>query len=101
MYAWFPLWQDLLNKLLQQEEFGNHTLHPRCVACKAWLSSHAPSSTDVEIATVDKIFRCETCGEFFECKDCSLQCHACTPLHVLMVSACIDYSQSFMLINFA
>ncbi|KAK0449370.1 hypothetical protein EV421DRAFT_1900062 [Armillaria borealis] len=62
MHVWFPLRQDFLNGLLQREEFGDHTLHPRCTTCKAWLSSHAPSSTDIEIVTH----------------------HACTPLHVLM-----------------
>ncbi|KAK0437899.1 hypothetical protein EV421DRAFT_1907100 [Armillaria borealis] len=82
MYAWLPFRQDFLDELLRQEEFGNHTIHP---SCKAWLSSHMPTTeaSGSSVPQVNNLFRCETCSEFLECKACSLQRHARTPLHVL------------------
>ncbi len=58
MYAWFPFHQDFFDELLQRDEFGNHTLHPRCAACRASLSSHVPASTEAmnSILTVDELY---------------------------------------------
>ncbi|PBK94603.1 hypothetical protein ARMGADRAFT_1029005 [Armillaria gallica] len=59
MFAWLPFRQDFLDEMLQQEEFGNHTIHPSCTSCKAWLLSHIPTTkaSKSSVAQVGNLFQ--------------------------------------------
>ncbi len=87
MHVWVPYEQDFLDELLRREEFGSDTLHPHCATCRhRWKTLDQDMITEED--TISDLFRCESCGEFWECRDCCLIRHQQTPLHCVLVRGC-------------
>ncbi|KAF9042630.1 hypothetical protein BDZ89DRAFT_944067 [Hymenopellis radicata] len=42
-------------------------------------------ATDEPIGTCEELYRCQDCGEFLECKTCSIRRHSHSPLHNIRV----------------
>jgi hypothetical protein len=74
MELWRPLAQEFLEALLRCEGLGNSLYNMGCSCCGA------PSSPDL------RLFRCDQCGSFLQCKDCVCARHTLSPLHCIKVS---------------
>ncbi|KAJ7707998.1 hypothetical protein B0H16DRAFT_1746366 [Mycena metata] len=98
---------DMLAEMLRLCGLADSVVEPKCAICKADLDEAAtapeptmpdeasahehdgatePAPSTQHAAPEDRrIFRCQDCGEFVQCKNCCLVRHAITPLHFLKV----------------
>ncbi|KAF9018837.1 hypothetical protein BDZ89DRAFT_1139731 [Hymenopellis radicata] len=85
---------ERLKEMLRRHGLGNATLDPKCCKCgvrmvsgddgeagETTLENATPSTLD----TCSELYRCKDCGDFLECRRCSLERHAWSPLHVIQV----------------
>ncbi|KAJ6488281.1 hypothetical protein C8R47DRAFT_1071998 [Mycena vitilis] len=98
----FPQVQQLfLEEGLRREGLGYHVHHQECALCGCKLDADAaddPVSRDHGDAAdgpaphdygdaaekpAPRIFRCDSWGEFLQCKNCCLERHSRSPLHVI------------------
>ncbi|KAJ7105451.1 hypothetical protein C8R43DRAFT_1140778 [Mycena crocata] len=70
---WRPLKGLFLDEVLRHDGLGDDLNDPRCAHCDTPYVGGAAS----------RIFKCEDCGQYLQCKKCLLSHHACTPLHVV------------------
>ncbi|KAJ7836173.1 hypothetical protein B0H13DRAFT_1652321 [Mycena leptocephala] len=86
--AEFPkVQQAFLEEMLRLSGLGDSIDDPQCALCHLKLDAGVPAQQTA--ANADpllpdrRIFRCRECGEFLQCKNCCLDRHAMTPLHLL------------------
>ncbi|KAJ7731904.1 hypothetical protein DFH07DRAFT_968567 [Mycena maculata] len=72
MSLWRPMKGFFLDEILWHEGLGDNIEEPQCAHCK---TAYKP--------TTARLFKCQECGEFVQCKNCCLENHARTPLHVI------------------
>ncbi len=89
MFVWLGFQQEFLDEMLRWDEFGNQTVQPQCCTCGKLLRTAMESVEAESCDVIQELFRCDSCGEFTECRDCSLKRHGRTPLHILSVSSLI------------
>ncbi|KAJ7444056.1 hypothetical protein B0H11DRAFT_1679417, partial [Mycena galericulata] len=71
----FPQVQQLFSdEILRRAGLGNWVHSQECAICARPLANSAASFTPC--------FRCGACGEFLQCRECCLERHALSPLHV-------------------
>ncbi|KAJ7343885.1 hypothetical protein DFH08DRAFT_701870 [Mycena albidolilacea] len=73
MSLWRPLIGDFLDEIVRHEGLGDYTTQPRCAHCTEVFRREGPNPT--------RLFKCDDCGQFPQCKDCCLLHHKRTPLH--------------------
>jgi hypothetical protein len=66
---------DFLDEILRHEGLGDYTTQLRCAHCADVFRQGGPNPT--------RLFKCDDCGQFPQCKECCLSHHKRTPLHVL------------------
>lgn len=72
--------QEFVNELMRHEGLGEHRQHPHCTGCLAVFDAPMPDTESSP--THCPRTRCKDCfGDFVECIDCCLKCHARLPLH--------------------
>ncbi|KAJ7824872.1 hypothetical protein B0H14DRAFT_2369302 [Mycena olivaceomarginata] len=71
MELWRPLVQEFLEALLRREGLWNSLYNTGCSCCGA------PSSPDL------RLFRCDQCRSFLQCKDCVCARYILSPLHCI------------------
>jgi hypothetical protein len=73
MSLWRPLAPDYLDALLRREGLNDYMFSPACACCE---TPHSETR---------RLFRCDQCGDFLQCKACVLSRHELNPLHCLRV----------------
>ncbi|KAF8122736.1 hypothetical protein K438DRAFT_1603507 [Mycena galopus ATCC 62051] len=73
MQLWRPLASQYLDALLRREGLGNSLFKPGCSCCGA----EYVDGVDV------RLFRCDQCGPFLQCRGCLLARHMLSPLHTI------------------
>ncbi|KAJ7480228.1 hypothetical protein B0H11DRAFT_1724998 [Mycena galericulata] len=74
MSLWRPLKQLFADELLRHDGLGDDLDQPQCALCGIGYSA-GPAAT--------RLFKCNDCGQFLQCKACCLGRHALAPLHVV------------------
>ncbi|KAJ7509953.1 hypothetical protein B0H11DRAFT_2215787 [Mycena galericulata] len=74
MSLWRPVKGLFLDELLRHDGLGDDLDSQECAHCKAHYSRGA---------TPTRLFKCEDCGQFLQCKTCCLERHTTMPLHVI------------------
>jgi hypothetical protein len=89
--------QDMLFEMLRLCGLADSMDDPRCALCDEKLdaspvpSAGPPAEAPAAAGGADRrIFRCQDCGEFLQCRACCLTRHSMTPLHVLKVRRHLD-----------
>ncbi|KAJ7056035.1 hypothetical protein C8F01DRAFT_1211465 [Mycena amicta] len=67
---WRPLIPTYLDALLRHDGLGDYVKKPKCGFCD---NTYGDEST--------RVFRCQDCGEFLQCKTCLCERHTLSPLH--------------------
>lgn len=96
MSKFLPESQAILLETLRREGLHGMLGKPCCVACGLAMGSQRDDGS-----LIDALFRCDTCGEFTECKTCCLDRHRRTPLHTIKVSllSCRSTALSFLTVS--
>ncbi|KAJ7182634.1 hypothetical protein C8R43DRAFT_1116267 [Mycena crocata] len=74
MAKWRDMKQFFLDETVRREGLGDSLHDPKCALCQK------PVGGDVR---APRFFRCKDCGEFLQCKQCCLERHQPSPLHLV------------------
>ncbi|KAF9002597.1 hypothetical protein BDZ89DRAFT_1146428 [Hymenopellis radicata] len=111
MADWRPWLNTFLEETLRRHGLGNSTSDPKCSKCGVCMVSTAEAGAEAERVsdaaveggcsggcgaemdgptsspsrTCTELYRCKDCGDFLECRECSLDRHSWSPLHAIQV----------------
>ncbi|KAF9002596.1 hypothetical protein BDZ89DRAFT_1146427 [Hymenopellis radicata] len=111
MADWHPWLKAFLEETHRRHGLGNSTSDPKCSKCGVCMVSTAEAGAEAERVsdaaveggcsggcgaemdgptsspprTCTELYRCQDCGDFLECRECSLDRHALSPLHIIQV----------------
>ncbi|KAF9001842.1 hypothetical protein BDZ89DRAFT_968153, partial [Hymenopellis radicata] len=75
MEEWRPWIPAFLEETLRRHGLGNATRNPTCSSCDIRLN----------VGECEELFRCQSCGDFLECRTCCLKRHERAPVHAIQV----------------